>query len=261
MIKRRLLATILGIGFGALIGVSLLSNAAINSYVEQIKPQNREDVAQSKDVLGFGSPDASASKYFYKWKTEQKLYFGAKVSQPNNGIYSWDEISDEQIDEFLPYFESFNDEISKYGHGALSKYGLKQVFFVDNIKLMQSGQKILGFADVLSGAIYFNVENARANTTLIESTVHHEIGHIIFYDKFGSNMYDLAGWPRVDESNVVADENTGYVNSYSKSSISEDMAEVYAYIMTDNLKEVIYSRSAYDKVLLEKLNFVEKIVR
>ena len=98
--------------------------------------------------------------------------------------------------------------------------------------------------------------------------IHHEIFHMIqkthieYFDedKFSSYNQKSFNYAKCstcsDRLNLDLYEKTdGFLTEYSKSIPSEDMAEIFSFLMTD--KETIEDKINSDKILNNKVNFIK----
>ena len=98
--------------------------------------------------------------------------------------------------------------------------------------------------------------------------IHHEIFHMIQNthiehfdeDKFSSLNQTSFNYAECstcsDRLNLDLYEKTdGFLTEYSKSIPSEDMAEIFSFLMTD--KEIIEDKINSDKILNNKVNFIK----
>ena len=106
------------------------------------------------------------------------------------------------------------------------------------------------------------------NEKYFERVIHHELFHIIqnnfksiFDEKIWSNFNDKAF--EYAECSTCSDrlgldlynKTNGFLTEYSKSIASEDMAEVFSFIMTDKLK--IKNIVNEDSILSNKIEFIK----
>ena len=98
--------------------------------------------------------------------------------------------------------------------------------------------------------------------------IHHEVFHMIQnshsnvfdenkFSSFNKSSFNYAKCSTCsDKLNLDLYENTnGFLTEYSKSIPSEDMAEIFSFLMTD--KETIEDKISSDKILNNKVNFIK----
>lgn len=144
-----------------------------------------------------------------------------------------------------------SEEFVKYDSNTIKATGLKKIYLVTNLAV--NGQLRSGMPEpVLQDALYFDVSKIYINSEdgqYIRRTFHHELKHLIDYNKFGNYTGDKANWLSCNDDSfrygagggaMYADPKyahsehpiTGFVDGYATSAIEEDRAEVYAMFMT-----------------------------
>lgn len=264
MFKSGLKVTVLSIALFAAVQFILPYTSVVTDRIFYSQSQNRTDESSQIATRYTDSAVVEHSEYISKWNETFGVNFTTNPGYSSNANYSWNVVSKSSHDSQIAYYQSFDYEISKYSTDFLDDAGLSRVIFVDKIQ-MNNGQAVLGFADVITGELFLNIDAARAQTGLIQSTVHHEIAHILFYTVYRSSMYALEGWPAAGASAAEATSSSsmgqsfpsaGFVSSYSKTSVAEDIAEVFAYIMTDSYNTDLRATIAEDDVLKQKVEIV-----
>jgi hypothetical protein len=237
--------------------------------VAYVPAQGRvEDGSVLSTVTEADASTSSASAYREHWEDASGLVVTINPGFSSNYNYTWKVAADTEHQDQIAYYQSFDEEIAKYDKKFLKSAGLKRVILVDDITMNSNGQAVLGFADILTGDLYLNIDGARAQTGLIKSTIHHEIGHMAFYAAYGSSMYDLQSWPSVSNYSETTSSYSsgysfpvdGYVSTYAQTSVAEDMAEVYSYIMTDEYNGDLQSAIEADSVIAQKVTNVKSAI-
>ena len=110
------------------------------------------------------------------------------------------------------------------------------------------------------------------NEKYFERVIHHEIFHII-HDSF-KNIFDENIWSNFNNKKFkyaecstcsdrlgldLYDETNGFLTEYSKSIPSEDMAEVYSFLITNKIS--IKNKSRKDSILINKIKFIESGIK
>ena len=54
----------------------------------------------------------------------------------------------------------------------------------------------------------------------------------------------------------IINETNGFITEYSMTTASEDMAEVFSFLMKDKIK--LYEKSIKDPILKKKISFIKK---
>ena len=169
--------------------------------------------------------------------------------------------SEEDIEKKVPIIEK---NFNKYSSAFLNKINLKYIVLCENLSVSQ-----------ISAA---GVPNSRTKTLVIdikfdeenfERVLHHEIFHMIndshkkkfFYEewkKFNNSEFKYAECSTCSDKLGLSliKEHKGFVTEYSMSTPSEDMAEVFSFIITN--KEKIEDKAKIDPILNKKILFIKK---
>ena len=107
------------------------------------------------------------------------------------------------------------------------------------------------------------------NEKYFERVIHHEIFHII-HNSF-KVIFDEDVWSNYNDKTFkyaecstcsnrlgldLYDQTNGFLTEYSKSIASEDMAEVFSFLMTDKTK--IKNIAKRDSILFNKIEYIKK---
>ena len=169
--------------------------------------------------------------------------------------------SEEDIKKKIPIIKK---NLNKYNSDFLNKINLKYIVLCENLSVSQ-----------ISSA---GVPNSKTKTLIIdikfdkkhfERVLHHEIFHMI-NDSYKKNfLYEE--WENFNNSEFkyaecstctdklglsLLNENKGFLTEYSMSTPSEDMAEVFSFIITN--KEKIEEKALKDSILSKKIFFIKK---
>ncbi len=114
--------------------------------------------------------------------------------------------------------------------------------------------------------------NINTNNTKFERVLHHEVFHIIEHN-FNEYFLNIS-WSELNSkefkysacstcSNNYSLEkisnSKGFVSEYAKSTISEDMAETFSFMMSDN--KIIQDMISKDEILNNKVKTIKNIVK
>ena len=217
----------------------LFSNAYANTIYELIKIPNLE---------------------IYNIKTENKLrYLYAK--QPftigvDNNINCFD--SSEQ--DLKKKYETIEKNLNLYTQNFLKKINLKYIVLCEDLSI--SGIKTAGIPDNIMKTLIVDI---KFNEKYFERVLHHEIFHIIndsYKEIFNENIwssFNSAGFNYAECSTCTKKigldtypNPDGFITEYSRSTASEDMAEVFSHLMYGNLPDKI------DPILKKKIKFIKK---
>jgi len=161
-------------------------------------------------------------------------------------------------------YKIIRKNLNKYNHEFLKKINLKYIVLCQ--KLSISGILTAGIPHHKMKTLIIDV---KFNSEHFERVIHHEVFHIIndgYKDYFDENE-----WSKLNDDNFqyaacstctdktglnVYKEFNGFFTEYSKSTASEDMAEVYSHIISD--KNIVEFRTNKDPILKKKVEFIKK---
>ena len=217
----------------------LFSNANANTIYELIKIPHLE---------------------IYNIKTENKLrYLYAK--QPftigvDNNINCFSSTKKDLEKKYL----IIEKNLSRYPKDFLKKINLKYIVLCEDLSI--SG---IGTAGIPDNVMKTLIVDIKFNKKYFERVLHHEVFHIIndsyreiFNEKIWSSFNPL-GFNYAECSTCTKKigldtylKTNGFLTEYSRSTASEDMAEVFSHLMYGNLPEEI------DPILKKKIEFIKK---
>ena len=217
----------------------LFSNAYANTIYELIKIPHLE---------------------IYNIKTQNKLrYLYAK--QPftigvDNNINCFNSTKKDLEKKYL----IIEKNLSRYPKNFLKKINLKYIVLCEDLSI--SG---IGTAGIPDNVMKTLIVDIKFNEKYFERVLHHEVFHIIndsykeiFNEKIWSSFNPL-GFNYAECSTCTKKigldtylKTNGFITEYSRSTASEDMAEVFSHLMYGNLPEEI------DPILKKKIEFIKK---
>ena len=217
----------------------LFSNAYANTIYELIKIPHLE---------------------IYNIKTENKLrYLYAK--QPftigvDNNINCFNSTKKDLEKKYL----IIEKNLSRYPKNFLKKINLKYIVLCEDLSI--SG---IGTAGIPDNVMKTLIVDIKFNEKYFERVLHHEVFHIIndsyreiFNEKIWSSFNPL-GFNYAECSTCTKKigldtylKTNGFITEYSRSTASEDMAEVFSHLMYGNLPDEI------DPILKKKIEFIKK---
>ena len=153
--------------------------------------------------------------------------------------------------------------LSIYKKDFLNKINLRFVVLCENLYISEINTA--GIPDHKKRTLILDIN---FNEKYFERVIHHEVFHIIqnnfesiFNEKIWSNFNEKA-FEYAECSTCsdrlgldLYDKTNGFLTEYSKSIASEDMAEVFSFIMTDKLK--IKKIVNEDSILSNKIEFIK----
>ena len=160
-------------------------------------------------------------------------------------------------------FPLIEKNLNKYNSNFLNQIKLKYVVFCENLLISEINTG--GIPDNKNRTLILDIN---FNQKYFERMIHHEIFHMIqnthieYFDEDKFSSFNLTSFNYAecstcsDRLNLDLYEKTdGFLTEYSKSIPSEDMAEIFSFLMTD--KETIEDKINSDKILNNKVNFIK----
>ena len=160
-------------------------------------------------------------------------------------------------------FSTVEKNIDRYNSTFLKKIDLKYIVFCEG--LFVSNINTGGIPDNKNRTLILDIN---FNEKYFERMIHHEIFHMIensYEDYFNEKKFTLFNDTDfeyaecstcTDRLNLDLYKNTnGFLTEYSKSIPSEDMAEIFSFLMVN--KNLIEEKIKKDSILNNKVNFIK----
>ena len=167
------------------------------------------------------------------------------------------------IDNLNSKFSVIEKNLNLYNSNFLKKIKLKYIVFCEN--LIISGINTGGIPDNKNRTLILDINFKQK---YFERMIHHEIFHMIqnshsnVFDENKFSSFNKASFNYAkcstctDKLNLDLYKDTnGFLTEYSKSIPSEDMAEIFSFLMTD--KNIIKEKIKNDKILSNKVNYIK----
>ena len=199
----------------------------------------------------------------YKLKNENNIrYLNAKgdFKIGVNDNIACNKTSQLNLNTKFPVIER---NIKRYNSKFLKKINLRYIVFCESLYI--SNINTGGIPDNKNRTLIIDI---KFNEKYFERMIHHEIFHMIqnsykddFNDKkfslFNNTDFEYAECSTCsDRLNLDLYENTnGFLTEYSKSIPSEDMAEIFSFLMVN--KNLIEEKIKNDTILNNKVNFIK----
>ena len=157
--------------------------------------------------------------------------------------------------------------LSIYKKDFLNKINLRFVVLCENLYISEINAA--GIPDHKKRTLILDIN---FNEKYFERVIHHEVFHII-HNRF-KNIFNEEVWSNFNDKTFeyaecstcsdrlgldLYDKTNGFLTEYSKSVASEDMAEVFSFIMTDKLK--IKNIANKDSILSNKIEFIKNGIK
>ena len=196
----------------------------------------------------------------YNIKTENKLrYLYAKqpftIGVDNNiNCYS---SSKQNLNEKYKIIEK---NLNRYSKSFLKKINLKYIVMCEDLSI--SGINTAGIPDNIMKTLIVDI---KFNDKYFERVLHHEVFHIIndsYKDMFNEKVWSSFNPKEFNYAECSTctkkvgldtySKPEGFITEYSRSTASEDMAEVFSHLMFGNLPKKV------DPILQKKIEFIKK---
>ena len=161
-------------------------------------------------------------------------------------------------------YKTINNNLSLYSSYFLKKINLKYIILCENLSISE-----INTAGIPDNAMKTLILDVKFDEKYFERIIHHEIFHII-NDSF-KEIFDEKAWKKLnnkdfqyaecstctDKLNLcIYNKTEGFLTEYSMSTASEDMAEIFSYLMYK--KNLIEEKIIYDSVLKKKVSMLKK---
>ena len=226
-----------------LISFFLITSANSNSIYNLIKIPNLE-------IYELKTPNKL--KYFYATKPF-RLGVQKNISCINSDTKTYDE-----------KYQIISKNLSRYSKEFLRKINLKYIVMCENLSVSQI--RAAGVPNITTRTLVVDI---KFNEEHFERVLHHEIFHMI--NDSHKKKFLFEEWKNFNNSEFkyakcstcsdrlglsLLKENKGFVTEYSMSTASEDMAEVFSFLITD--KKKIENKALKDPILNKKILFLKK---
>ena len=158
--------------------------------------------------------------------------------------------------------------LSRYSYGYLKKINLKYIVMCENLSI--SELYTAGIPDNIMKTLILDI---KFNEDYFERVIHHEVFHIIYLQhkeifndkewiKFNSSKFKYAECSTCTKKIALEkyDKTEGFFTEYSKSTASEDMAEVYSHMIYLKKNEIDKIRKL-DPILNKKISYIKSKIK
>ena len=164
-------------------------------------------------------------------------------------------------------FKIIKQNFDRYEKNFLEKINLRYVVLCENLKVSN-----IKTAGVPNHKVKTLIIDIKSDPRYFERSIHHELFHMA--DDSYNNLFSYDKWEKFNISNfqyaecstcsnrldlsLIKDSN-GFITEYAMSTASEDMAEIFSFMMIDmdNLSKI----SKEDSILNNKINFIISEIR
>ena len=158
--------------------------------------------------------------------------------------------------------------LKRYSYNFLKKINLKYIVLCENLSI--SGINTAGIPDNVMKTLILDI---KFDQKYFERVIHHEVFHIINdqnkelfneneWKKFNDLKFKYAKCSTCTENLGLNkyEETKGFFTEYSKSTASEDMAEVYSHMIYLNTEEIMQIKNL-DKILNKKISYIQSKIK
>ena len=160
-------------------------------------------------------------------------------------------------------YKTINKNLNRYSSNFLKKIGLRYIVLCEGLSI--AGINTAGIPNNITRTLILDI---KFNEVYFERAIHHEVFHII-KDSY-KKLFNEVDWESLNKKNFKYSEcstcnnkwnldtytkTKGFFTEYSKSTASEDMAEVFSHLM-------FYQNKIYngDPIIKKKIRFIKKSI-
>ena len=201
----------------------------------------------------------------YETNTKNKLRYLYATKPFNLGVNVKKNIHcfDSNKETLDKKYKIINKNLNRYSSDFLKKIGLKYIVLCEDLSIAK-----INTAGIPNNITRTLIIDIKFNENYFERAIHHEIFHII-NDNY-KDLFDESEWTNFNKEKFEYSEcstcnnkwnldtynkTKGFLTEYSKSTASEDMAEVFSHL-------IFYKNKIYndDYILNKKIRFIIKNV-
>ena len=204
----------------------------------------------------------------YEINTKNKLKYFYAVRPFRLGTQKNIVCSNSNRDDLEIKYKSIYKNLSRYSYNFLKKINLKYIVLCENLSI--SELYTAGIPDNIMKTLILDI---KFNEDYFERVIHHEVFHIIYLQH--KEIFNDEDWIKFNDSkfryaqcstctkNIGLEKykkTNGFFTEYSKSTASEDMAEVYSHMIFLKKKEIEKIRKL-DSVLNKKISYIKTKIK
>jgi hypothetical protein len=204
----------------------------------------------------------------YEINTKNKLKYFYAVRPFRLGTQKNIVCSDSNKKNLNAKYKIIHKNLSRYSYDYLKKINLKYIVMCENLSI--SELYTAGIPDNIMKTLILDI---KFNENYFERVIHHEVFHIIHLQH--KSIFKEEEWIKFNNSNFKYaecstctkkisleqyQETKGFFTEYSKSTASEDMAEVYSHMIFLKEKEINQIRKS-DPILNNKISYIENRIK
>ena len=204
----------------------------------------------------------------YEINTKNKLKYFYAVRPFRLGAQKNIVCSDPNKKDLDIKYKIIHKNLNRYSYDYLKKINLKYIVMCKNLSI--SELYTAGIPDNIMKTLILDI---KFNEKYFERVIHHEVFHIIHLQH--KNIFNEEEWIEFNNfefkyaecstctKNISLEkyqETDGFFTEYSKSTASEDMAEVYSHMIFLKKKEINQIRKL-DPILNNKISYIKNKIK
>ena len=165
-------------------------------------------------------------------------------------------------------YKIIHKNLSRYSYDYLKKINLKYIVMCKNLSISE-----LYTAGIPDNVMKTLILDIKFNENYFERVIHHEVFHVMHLQH--KEVFNEEEWIKFNNSNFKYAEcstctknislekyqiTNGFFTEYSKSTASEDMAEVYSHMIFLKEKEINQIRKS-DPILDNKISYIKNKIK
>ena len=165
-------------------------------------------------------------------------------------------------------YKIIHKNLKRYSYDYLKKINLKYIVMCENLSISE-----LYTAGIPDNVMKTLILDIKFNEDYFERVIHHEVFHVVHLQhkevfneeewiKFNNSKFKYAECSTCTK-NISLEKyqiTNGFFTEYSKSTASEDMAEVYSHMIFLKEKEINQIRKS-DPILNKKISYIENRIK
>tara|TARA_B110000438_G_C15605508_1_gene559948 strand:+ start:117 stop:851 length:735 start_codon:yes stop_codon:yes gene_type:complete len=202
----------------------------------------------------------------YELNTSNKLKYFYAAKPFRLGVKKNIKCLNSDKETLLSKYNIIHKNLSKYSYSFLKKINLKYIVLCENLSI--SGINTAGIPDNVMKTLILDI---KFDKNYFERVIHHEVFHII-NDQY-KEIFNSEEWNKINEKSFkytlcstcsnktglyIYKKTNGFLTEYSKSTASEDMAEIFSHLIFN--KEIVEKKINNDPILKQKVLFIKKII-
>ena len=204
----------------------------------------------------------------YEINTKNKLKYFYAVRPFRLGTQKNIVCSDSNKKDLDAKYKIIHKNLNRYSYDYLKKINLKYIVMCENLSISE-----LYTAGIPDNVMKTLILDIKFNEDYFERVIHHEVFHVMHLQhkevfneeewiKFNNSKFKYAECSTCTK-NISLEKyqiTNGFFTEYSKSTASEDMAEVYSHMIFLKKKEINQIRKS-DPILNNKISYIENRIK